>query len=169
MQFVLEKLESKSHFQDENENIFLSISCFETRTRNRKWILLRGYRGGVKEKNCSESKTGQLLFFFDWLLQLWNLQWFSILEKDKGNRIRFDYSLVEEFVKVQNVLRLLFITKRALPPKISIASLLCVNSQVTFKRPFPQPFNVPVIAVKMLFRQCGMFLKLWQWVLVLVT
>ena len=53
MSFFLEKFEWKSHFsrrerefffinlvfRDENGNSFLSISCFETRTRNRKWFL----------------------------------------------------------------------------------------------------------------------------------
>ena len=37
--YFLEKLECKWKNLNENENIFLSISYFETRTRNRKWIL----------------------------------------------------------------------------------------------------------------------------------
>ena len=39
MSFCLKKFEWKSHFRDENGNTFLSISCFERRTRNRKWFL----------------------------------------------------------------------------------------------------------------------------------
>ena len=100
-----------------------------------------------------ECKRGQLLFFGDRLELLWNLQRFSIL--DKANRIRRDYSLVEEFGKVQNML-LHFITKGAPPLEIFIRSLLCVKSQVTLLGPFPQPCNhcnVCGSSVKMLCRQ----------------
>ena len=114
-----------------------------------------------------ECKTGQLLFFFDRLL--WNLQWFSILDNDKGNPIRWDYSLAEEFTK-----SLKCATTVALYNKVRTASqdlylnfALCELTKSPFSLSFrlTAPCNV-----------CGSsenalqtISKLWQWVLVLVT
>ena len=39
MYFFSRNLNENLIFRDENGNSFLSISCFETRTRNRKWFL----------------------------------------------------------------------------------------------------------------------------------
>ena len=74
MSFFLRNLNGNLIFRDKNGNTFLSISCLQTRTRNRKWFLkvereqirliLTGIPGNGNSRHSLVSSKEKLFFSF---------------------------------------------------------------------------------------------------------